>query len=553
MKKHIIGSIALILSANCFGVMVSAQDIPYEIEYKYSESRLTVSGISDYAEDVMAIQILKDGISFDSEYQITDLLHANQFITAEDKKFIFNVEFDAADSDYEAGVSSSKSGEKTEFSVHLLSKSEFEAAYSNVNTYVASDDFSGFCTYINKNADDLNLLFSLTKGKTLQNELTDYYTYLKANPLQTQNEIQNGQIYKTYITAYGLNEGSISNIDEYMGQLYFEDENVYLLYKDIAEDAEIQEYFTSKMTKKGITDLTEFSDESKEALILTTVKYSDGSDDIKNVLTKYGNIVGISGTASDSVYRKLAGNDYEAGSDLKAAYERLKDNGGVQGNGSGNVGGNSGGNGGGGNGSSDFPLSGGIAYNPAQDDNKQLKIVFNDIDGVLWASEAILALADKGIISGKDENIFAPDDAVTREEFTKMLIGAMGLSDAEYGENIFADVPEGAWYLKYVNIASKYGIVEGKGNGSFGVGENITRQDMAVMLYRAMQSRNADVNASEVTFADSDLISDYAKNAVSALSNIGAINGVGDNRFDPLNYATRAQAAKVIYSIMNQF
>lgn len=544
--------IAFMMAAGCFGIMASAQSGPYDIDYKYSESRLTISGETGASGDVAALQILKGGVEFGSGYTIDDVLHADQAITDENNAFVFNVEFDASDSDCAAAINSKAGGQKTEFSVHLISKEEFENAYAELNALAEADDFAGFCAYINENADDLNLLYSLTDGKTLGTELENYYTYVKENPLDTQNEENNTKIYRTYITAYELAKESIKNIDGYMDELYFGDTDIYEKYKETADSTEVKEYFTDKISGGKISDLDEFYDAAKEALILTTVRYADGSDDIKNILKEYGEVIGITDTASDSVYRQLAGKDYNSGDDLKDDYNELKSSASKPGGGGGSTGGGS--TGGGSTGGSNGPsIGGGITYNPTPGTDKdELKITFNDIDGVQWASEAILALADKGIISGKAEKIFAPDDPVTREEFAKMLIGAMGLSDEEYGDNIFSDVPADAWYAPFVNIANEYGIVTGRDDGTFGVGDNITRQDMAVMLYRALQSRGADVDVTDITFDDGGDISDYAKDAVSALCNLGAINGVGDNKFEPMGTATRAQAAKVIYSVLEQ-
>lgn len=543
--------VSFIIAAGCFGVGASAHSGVYDIDYKYSESRLTISGETSEPQDVAALQILKDGVEFGSGYTIDDILHADQAITDENNGFVFNVEFDAADSDCAAAISSRASGQKTEFTVHLVSKEEFANAYSKLNALAAADDFAGFCTYINENADDLNLLYSLTDGKTLQAELEDYYTYVKANPLDTQNEETNIKIYRTYITAYELEKNSIDNIDGYMEDLYFGDTGIYTKYNEKVDSTVMQEYFTSKISGKEINGLDEFDNAAKEALILTIVRYADGSDDIKNILEEYGEIIGITDTASDSVYRQLAGKDYNSGSDLKKAYDDLGSNSSAGGGGS--TGGGSTGGGGSAGGNKRPDVSGSITYNPTPgSDKEEIQVTFNDIDGVQWASEAILALADKGIISGKAENIFAPDDPVKREEFVKMLIGAMGLSGEEYSDKGFSDVPSDAWYAPFVNLASEYGIVTGRDNGTFGVGDNITRQDMAVMLYRALQSRGADVNVTDITFDDGDDISDYAKDAVSVLFNAGAINGVGDNKFDPMGTATRAQAAKVIYSVLEQ-
>ena len=115
---------------------------------------------------------------------------------------------------------------------------------------------------------------------------------------------------------------------------------------------------------------------------------------------------------------------------------------------------------------------------------------------------------------------------------------------AEYVE--FADVPQGAWFEQYVSIAKQNGLVSGMGNNMFGVGENITRQDMAVMLYNAMRKNGYTNSGAKNNFADSDACADYATVAIAELAALGVINGVGDDAFDPTATATRAQAAVII-------
>ena len=83
----------------------------------------------------------------------------------------------------------------------------------------------------------------------------------------------------------------------------------------------------------------------------------------------------------------------------------------------------------------------------------------------------------------------------------------------------------------------------------FGSGENVTRQDMAVIIYNAMIKSGITLETQELEFSDKHLISDYAKNAVSALTKAGVINGLSDNTFNPAGEATRAEAAKMIYGM----
>ncbi|HHU17050.1 MAG TPA: S-layer homology domain-containing protein [Clostridiales bacterium] len=175
-------------------------------------------------------------------------------------------------------------------------------------------------------------------------------------------------------------------------------------------------------------------------------------------------------------------------------------------------------------------------------------VTFDDIAHIDWAVIPIEALAGRRIISGIGDGKFAPDRNVTREEFAKMLVEAFGFED-ETAVTGLADVPEDAWYYRYVASAQKYGIVNGIGNNMFGVGTNITRQDMAVMAYRAAKAANIRIKVinDEESFNDAEKIGEYAKDSVSVMQQSGIINGVGDNMFAPMDNATRAQAARIIY------
>jgi len=174
---------------------------------------------------------------------------------------------------------------------------------------------------------------------------------------------------------------------------------------------------------------------------------------------------------------------------------------------------------------------------------------FKDLAGNEWAIEAIDTLFDKGIISDNAEKKFRPNDNVTREEFVKMIIEALGLVHETY-ETDLKDVEKGAWYYPYVATAVEKGIVLGDENGYFHVGENISRQDMAVIIIRVLTKLEHPYETKSTKFADDKEISDYAHDAMYAAKNLAIINGVGDNMCAPRGTATRAMAAKVIYEMM---
>ena len=185
---------------------------------------------------------------------------------------------------------------------------------------------------------------------------------------------------------------------------------------------------------------------------------------------------------------------------------------------------------------------------PTKTDDQNQQKPFSDLDGVEWAREAIEYLAEKNVVSGTGSNIFSPNDPVTREQFVKMLVDALGFDES--AEIHFSDADQNMWYYPYLQRAYAAGIAEGIGEGRFGVGNHITRQDLAAMIYRAASKRGLQSSNAVVDYADADQISDYAKEAVAAMQSLGIISGMENHCFNPIQNATRAQAAKIIYGVM---
>ena len=168
---------------------------------------------------------------------------------------------------------------------------------------------------------------------------------------------------------------------------------------------------------------------------------------------------------------------------------------------------------------------------------------YSDVPADSWYYNAVEALTEQGIVSGDGTGLFHPEEQVTREQFLKMLLIAMGTELSE-AENPFTDVIEGEWYVPYVLTAKKLGVVTGISETVFGIGEQILRQDMAVMINRMLEGKEIPwVNA--VPFDDADEVSEYAAEAVANMKRMALIEGY-DNRFNPQESLTRAEAASVI-------
>lgn len=175
---------------------------------------------------------------------------------------------------------------------------------------------------------------------------------------------------------------------------------------------------------------------------------------------------------------------------------------------------------------------------------------FTDLEEAQWARESITALCARGIVSGVGDGRFEPNRQVTREEFVKMLVETVGAVDS--APVTFSDVQSDAWYARYVGIAMANGMITGYPDGRFGVGEPVSRQDIAVMIQRAARMFDYPLTAvnDKIDFIDDNAIMDYAKDAVYAMQRADLMNGVDGARFDPASGATRAMVAKVLYGLL---
>lgn len=217
-----------------------------------------------------------------------------------------------------------------------------------------------------------------------------------------------------------------------------------------------------------------------------------------------------------------------------------------QGN-SGGTGGGAGGGGGSFSGNSGSGSGGGGSFSPNAMQNfvsNKKTPDFRDMKGYEWANDAVNYLYEKGVISGKSENSFSPQQNVTREEFVKMIVLAFSLYDAN-AKHSFNDFVDGAWYESFIASAYNNGIVKGVSGSTFGIGTSITRQDVAVIVARAKKApENIGENAG---FSDESSIADYARSSVKWMKDKGYLSGYEDGSFKPNFNCTRAEAAKIIY------
>ncbi len=176
---------------------------------------------------------------------------------------------------------------------------------------------------------------------------------------------------------------------------------------------------------------------------------------------------------------------------------------------------------------------------------------FTDLSDAAWAEPYITSLTKSGIISIPADGKFRPNDSITRAEFVKMLVSALRLTAKDVNIKL-NDVSPSDWYYQAVSAAVSYGLVLGDDNGNFCPNDTITRQDMCVIMSRAMDKLGYGKVGIGELFYDDHQISSYAREAVYRMRHHGIVNGVGDGTFAPLSDASRAVTAKIIDTFMKE-
>ena len=174
---------------------------------------------------------------------------------------------------------------------------------------------------------------------------------------------------------------------------------------------------------------------------------------------------------------------------------------------------------------------------------------FIDVNVDDWFYEAVAYAYENGIMDGVGSDKFAPNSTLTRGMMVTVLYrmeGEPDLSDENLGYP-FADVDAASWYGDAVYWARLHGIVNGVSETAFAPGSNITREQLATMLYRYAQYKGCTTTGGSLTgYRDAADVSDYAETALGWAVNAGLVNGIGDNTLLPLGTATRAQAATML-------
>ncbi len=183
---------------------------------------------------------------------------------------------------------------------------------------------------------------------------------------------------------------------------------------------------------------------------------------------------------------------------------------------------------------------------------------FADLHGH-WSRGDVEVLVSRYLVSGVSLTEFQPDRNITRAEFTKLLVSLLA-QDPQRKVQIegswvptFVDVGRNTWYYNYVETAARLGLIQGFG-GRFRPDDSVTRQEMAVLILRALglTEQAAALAGQNLTFSDAAGIQPWAQGYVALAVQQSLMRGVGEGRFEPTASANRAQAAVVVLRAMER-
>lgn len=180
-------------------------------------------------------------------------------------------------------------------------------------------------------------------------------------------------------------------------------------------------------------------------------------------------------------------------------------------------------------------------------DSKSHDLPFTDLAADAWYTDAVAYVYRHDLMAGYGENLFGPDDHLSRAQLCQILYNKEG-RPAVTGNSAFIDITDGAWYSGAVTWAAKSGIVGGYGNGLFGPEDNITREQLAAILYRYAQAKGYDTasGADLSAYGDASDVSSWAIPAMQWACGTGVIMGVTESTLLPQGSATRAQVATML-------
>ncbi len=453
-------------------------------------------------------------------------------VTDTDGKITFNLNL-TDNGIYNVYLACEGETEIKEYRIEYTNQANHEGALALFNQYCKDRDEASLKSLLESQIEDLRVYTDFNVTADFGNVAKLVIAHRNGSAVAMSGDEAKGLLEEA-ICADVLNSGAMTDVaaaEEWLGMKNVGAEKYYKASNSAA--------ITSMMRTSTITSISDYEKRLTESILTTAINTSDGTAVIQNILTDFKTKYGITKAITNNLCSAIAnhGNfsDFNAVLSFVSSY--------VETGYTPAGGGGGGGNGGGGN---------VIAPPSSLQTNQNVETtIFDDVPKEHWAANAIRELYYKSIVSGKTETEFCPNDNVKREEFVKMLVEAFGFNLVNDGFEL-DDVKSTDWYYDSVKTAYAASIVTGTSETTFGAGQLITRQDMSVMIKNALAMADITLEAKQeaIEFADGGNIAGYAKEAIEYLQTAQVISGYPDNTFNPTGNATRAEAAGIIYRLL---
>ena len=194
-----------------------------------------------------------------------------------------------------------------------------------------------------------------------------------------------------------------------------------------------------------------------------------------------------------------------------------------------------------------------VAADDKTEDTPVASTWFDDVASSAWFYNDVKYVNDNKLMNGTSATKFAPNALLTRAMLVTILYRNEG--EPAVSGDAFADVKADAWYANAVKWAKENAIVNGVSNTAFAPDANITREQIAAIMFRYATYKAANTSAAEgklSAFADADKVSSYAKEAFNWAVDTGLINGKGANTLAPKDNATRAEIAAILHRYLTK-
>ena len=555
MKKIV--NVFLALAIVCFFVITCNAQMDLNVEFNGIENSYIVKGTTTDQKcgDTLYMEVYLNGNFIDA--------CDTESVFAEDGTVIFEFEPMRFSALKESGnvsfnISSEHSAEKKTINAQYCGVDLLFPIMTELKKAVELGDFDSYIGIIEENEDKLFISTKAYKdlSYSAKNVMSGFILKTQIDiPENCQSADDSKKVLNSVIKfkenfkfGYILGRASeLKNSDELI-KLYNEfseqismNENE-LFIKNISKQ---KFYEIFNLSKKAFSNIGNLRERFAECAVLTEIATENSSKTKETIENNSGCFnfkysAKLSNNQKNEVYRKLSGNTYKSYEEATNAFDDFaykilypdnkNQNGGSGGSSWGSVSGKS-----------------EITVPPPSKNDSEIFYSFSDIKDVPWACDAINALYEKGIVSGRDSIRFCPFEYITRAELAKILVLYKNFTISGDAEAFF-DVKKEDWYYGYVMTARKNGIINGDEKNYFNPNEHVTREDAAVMIYRTL---NTDIADNKIcNFTDNDEISGYAKEAVGALYNKGIINGMGNGMFEPKSNSTRAQICVLIFNAL---